>query len=221
MRAFLMRSVAAVGVLGLLAAMLSCGHDQQLVAVTIQPGTETFGSSSTPLSADAGATAQLYAYGHYIHPPVTKNITTQVTWASNTPAIATVAAGGALTATGNGCGNSLISATVQTNSSSGGISSSGAVVVGFATAEVVCPGTNPILTVQISGTGSISSTPSGLSCASTCSNSFSPGTPITINAAPSAPATSASFAGCDSGNGTAVCSINSLTVNRTVSVTFQ
>jgi hypothetical protein len=116
----------------------SCGHDQQLVSIEIQPGTETFGAANIPVSADAGSNVQLRALGTYIHPPVTKDITDKVTWTSNTPQMVTVNSAGVLTATGLACGNALVSATVKTNSSAGGLSSSGAIVTGNMTANVVC-----------------------------------------------------------------------------------
>lgn len=116
----------------------ACGHDQQLVSIAIQPSTETFGAANTPVSADRGATVQLVALGTYIHPPVTKDITNQVTWSSNTPMLVTVDPTGVITATGEACGDALISATMVTNHSTGGISSSGALVTGSMTATVVC-----------------------------------------------------------------------------------
>ena len=116
----------------------SCGHDQQLVSIDIQPSTETFGDSNTPVPADAGLNVQLRALGNYIHPPVTKDITDQVTWSSNTPQMVTVNSTGLITATGGSCGNTLISATVTTNKSAGNLSSSGALVTGTMTANVVC-----------------------------------------------------------------------------------
>ncbi len=42
---------------------LSCGHEQQLVSITIVPDTETFGASNIPVSADAGLSVQLRAPG--------------------------------------------------------------------------------------------------------------------------------------------------------------
>jgi len=130
-------SLAAFAILCLV-GLPSCGHDQQLVSISIQPATQTFGASTIPVSEDAGLTVQLRALGSYIHPPVTKDITGQVTWASNTPTIATVNSTALLTATGVDCGNSLISATVTTNNA-GAVSSSGALVTGYMTATVVCP----------------------------------------------------------------------------------
>src|SRR5581483_667345 len=197
MKRLSLRTAGVAAALVFLLAMLSCAHDQQLVSITVQPEVETFGDANTPVSQDAGLSVNLRALGHYIHPPVTKDITTQVTWTSNTPQMVTVDANGVLTATGLACGNALVSATVQTNSSTGNRSSSGAIVTGFMTANVVCfnagGGGNPVLTAQIIGTGTISSTPPGLGCATTCSSSFPPGSAITITATPTGSATSASW----------------------------
>jgi hypothetical protein len=114
-----------------------CAHEQQLVSIQIQPNTETFGATNIPVIANAGSTVQLRAISSYIHPPVIKDITNQVTWVSNTPDIATVDATGLLTATGQACGDALVSATVNTNGN-GNRSSSGAIVTGNMTATVVC-----------------------------------------------------------------------------------
>lgn len=115
-----------------------CGSGQQLVGITIEPATETFGSASTPVQLDAGLNVQLRALGTYVHPPATKDITNQVTWASNTPQMVTVTSTGLITATGQACGNTLISATVTKNSTDGGLSSPGAAVTGSMTANVTC-----------------------------------------------------------------------------------
>jgi Bacterial Ig-like domain (group 2) len=135
---FRFRFALALVLAASLASILSCGHDQQLVNISIVPGTETFGDSTVPVSDDAGLSVQLRALGQYIHPPVTKDITDQVTWGSNTPDMVTVDSTGLITATGLSCGGTVISATVQKNSSDGGISSSGAIVTGSMQANVVC-----------------------------------------------------------------------------------
>jgi Bacterial Ig-like domain (group 2) len=118
--------------------LTGCGHDQQLASISVQPSTENFGSTNIPVSANAGASVQLRALGTYIHPPVTKDITTQVTWTSNTPEMVTVSSTGLLTATGLACGSALVSATITTNKSTGNLSSSGAIVTGNMTANVIC-----------------------------------------------------------------------------------
>ena len=68
----------AMGALIAVAALLSfpsCGHDQKLVSLEVHPSGFTF------LEPGAGATGQFTAIGTYIHPPATKDITSQATWA--------------------------------------------------------------------------------------------------------------------------------------------
>jgi len=131
--------VSLVVMASLLLSVVSCARSQQLVSINVEPTTENFGAANIPFPLDAGLSVQLRALGTYIHPPVTKDITNQVVWTSNTPGMVTVNSAGMITATGNECGNTLISATVKTNTSDGGISSSGAMVVGTMTANVICP----------------------------------------------------------------------------------
>jgi uncharacterized repeat protein (TIGR02543 family) len=221
-------SLAAFAVACLM-GLAGCGHEQQLESITIQPTTETFGASNIPVIANAGATVQLRALGNYIHPPVTKDITAQVTWSSNTPDIATVNSGGLLTATGAACGDSLISATFNTNKSTGNISSSGAVITGSMTATVVCftgssGGSGPILTVNFAGSGSgaVTSSPPGVVCSSNpCTATFASGTTINLTAVASG--VFAGWTNCDatSGTGLTICTVNGLAANRTVTATFN
>ncbi|HEY4053326.1 MAG TPA: hypothetical protein VGL74_06270 [Terriglobales bacterium] len=226
MKVFLFRSLGAVIGLSCLLAGLSCAHDQQLVSIAVQPGTETFGDSNTPVSADAGLSVQLRALGHYIHPPVTKDITNEVVWGSNDPQIAIVNSTGLLTATGDVCGGAIVSATVTTNTSTGNRTSSGALVTSSMTANVVCftgtSGGTAQLTISFlgTGTGSVTVSPPGTICQTTCGISYPVGTgPIMLTAA-----TSGVFGGwgtnCSSAIGT-VCTINSLTTNTDITVTFN
>ncbi|MGA8270119.1 MAG: hypothetical protein WB919_01090 [Candidatus Sulfotelmatobacter sp.] len=200
-----------------LLSVASCGDPQELQSITIQPATETFGASDIPVIENAGAQVQLKAYGNYLHPPVTKDITNQVTWFSNTPQMFTVNSTGLLTATGAVCGSTLVLATVTTNADGSGVSSSGAVVTGNMTASVVCfdgtssggGGAEPTLTVNFSGsgTGTVTSSTSGFSCASTavsCVDSFPSGTTVTLAATPIAPATFGGWSG-GSCTGTSTC----------------
>ena len=119
-----------VAVAGLLFGVNSCGRSQELVSIQIQPAVETFGATNIPVIDNMGAQVQLRALGTYIHPPVTKDITNLAIWASNTPQMFTISSTGMLTATGASCGGTLISATLTTNKSVGGISSNGALVTG-------------------------------------------------------------------------------------------
>lgn len=217
--------VILVAAASMLLGLNSCAHNQELVSIAIQPGTETVGASNVPVIQDTGFQVQLRALGTYIHPPVTKDITSQATWNSNTPQMFTVTPGGLLTATGDSCGATLVSATVNTGNSSGGISSSGAVVTGYMTANVVCfSGTGPTVTVDFAGTGSgtISSSPPGLGCSSTagssCTGSFPTGSSVTLTADPNG--TFGGWAGCTINAGT-TCTLQDLTNNVTVTATFN
>jgi hypothetical protein len=215
---------AAIGVLSvvvsasLLLTLSSCGRDQELTAITVQPGTETFGASNIPVPADAGLSVQLRALGTYIHPPVTKDITNQVTWSSNTTQMVTVDTTGMITVTGNSCGNTLVSATMK--------ASHGGIQTGFMTANVVCfTGTGPVgpsLIVNFAGgTGTVISSPAGIACSTTCGFIFPSGTPVTLTASPTAPATSVTWnSGCDTQPAANMCALT-MTGNRTVTVTFQ
>jgi hypothetical protein len=226
MKGLLFRSLGAAVILSSLLASFSCARDQQLVSISVQPGTETFGDSNTPVSADAGLSVNLRALGTYNHPPVTKDITGLVTWTSNTPQMVTVDSAGVLTATGLACGNALVFATVQTNKSAGGLGSSGALVTGSMKANVVCLGSSGgggssdlNLTVGITGSGTVSSTPPGLGCSFNCVGSFLSGSTVTLTATPTGGATTASWVGCDSMNAN-TCTVILLS-NRTVTVTFS
>ncbi len=226
-----MAGVVLVVTAGVLLSVVSCGRDQQLVSIEVQPAVETFGASNIPVAADAGLQVQLRALGTYIHPPVTKDITNQVTWVSNDVQMMTVTPAGLLTATGLTCGGALVSATLKTNTSSGGLSSSGAVVTGTMTGNVICfsgngGGTNPALTVTFNGAGfgTVTSAPAGLALPCTaptpCIGQFGANTPVTVTATPSGSSTFGNWAGCDSQASINPCSVT-MTGNRTVTVTFN
>ena len=102
-----------------LSSLSSCGRSQQLVSIEVQPLVETFGASNVPVNFDAGLQVQLRALGTYIHPPVTKDITSEVTWSSNDTQMMTVTTAGLLTATGETCGGTLVSATANTGTKIG------------------------------------------------------------------------------------------------------
>jgi hypothetical protein len=223
---------ALVVVAGVLLTVSSCGRDQQLVSIQVQPGTETFGESNIPVIQDAGLQVQLRALGTYIHPPVTKDITSEVTWSSNDTQMMTVSSTGLLTATGDSCGATLVSATLTTNTSSGGLSSSGALVTGYMTGNVVCftgtgsggSGSGLVLTLTFAGNGSgnVTSNPSGLSCTSAapCLGQFATGSTVMLTGTPTGSSTSVSWLGCDTPTTTNPCSVT-MNANRTVTATFN
>jgi hypothetical protein len=204
-----------------LLSLSSCGRSQELVSIQVQPTGETFGASNIPVSQDAGLQVQLRALGTFVHPPVTKDITSQVTWASNDTQMMTVTSSGMLTATGFNCGATLVSATATTNADPAGLSAFGAIVTGYMTGSVVCfTGTGPTVTVTFGGLGSgtISSSPAGLGCSSTCTGSFPTGSNVTLTAVPNG--TFGGWAGCTINSGT-TCTLQNLTNNVTVTATFN
>jgi len=221
---YIRRTLLVAGI----AYFAACGHDQQLTSIAIEPTSETFGAANIPVSADAGLTVQLRALGSYIHPPVTKDITSQVTWFSNDVQLATVSPSGLVMASGLACGTGLISATVNTNHSVGNVSSSGAIVTGNMTVNVICfsgtGGGGPAVVVNFAGGGSggVTSSPALLSCTSTCNGSFPSGTTVTLTASPTGTSTFGGWMGCDSVSGSGlICTLNSVTTNKSITVTFN
>src|ERR1700751_5134828 len=201
----------------LLLSLASCGNDQELTQITVQPDTETFGASNIPVPDDTGLQVHLGALGTYIHPPVTKDITSQVTWNSNTPQMVTVDSTGTITATGGSCGETLVSASMKSNN--------GGIQTAFMTATVVCftgiGPTGPTLVVSITGTGTGVGSPPGIGCSVTCGFIFPTGTAVTLTASPSPPtSTSVTWVGCDSNPTANTCNVT-MNANRTVNVTFQ
>jgi hypothetical protein len=216
-------------VAGVMLSVSSCGRSQELVSIEIQPAQETFGAANES-AIPIGAQVQLRALGSFIHPPVTKDITSQVIWTSNTPQMVTVNASGVITTTGNACGDTLISATVKTNATSSGLSASGAIVTGSMTATVVCRTSNgggsgnPALTVTFQGTGggTVNGSPNSFSCNSPgpCTTQmYSSGTIVTLTASPSGGSTAATWPLCPNANAN-VCTVD-LTSNSNVTVAFN
>jgi hypothetical protein len=195
----------------------SCGYNQHLTSISIVPSSFTYGGAAPPMSVQTPI--PLTAYGTYIHPPETKDITDQVIWASDVTPVANVSSTGMLTA-GSSCGGSNISASVFTD----GGNKNGNVVVGYMFVTVDGPaslgctpaGPQPILTVTVTGTtsGNVTSSPAGISCntGSSCSAQFTTGQAITLTATPAS--AFQSWSGCNTTNG-ASCTVfleNSVTV---------
>src|ERR1700691_5311232 len=74
-RSYIGLALGALVAVGAALSLPSCGHDQKLVSLQIQPQTFTF------LTPETSAQEQLTAIATYIHPPATKDITSQATCA--------------------------------------------------------------------------------------------------------------------------------------------
>lgn len=224
--------VALVAAGAVLVSLASCGRDQELVSIEVQPSAETFGGANMLVIDNRGSSVQLRALGTYIHPPVTKDITSQVTWSSNDTQMMTVDSSGMLTATGLACGGTLVSATVKTGKSAGGISSSGAIVTGTMQGNVVCftgtgGGGGPALSVTFgagAGSGTVTDSALNFTCnsPSPCIVQFASGTTptLTLTATPTGSSQFGSWVGCDSPGDVNICMVT-LTGNRTVTATFN
>jgi hypothetical protein len=214
---------AIIVVASFLLSVSSCGHNQGLLSISIVPSGITYASAAPPGSNQTPI--PLTAYGTYVHPPETKNITDQVIWASNIIGVALVDSTGHLTA-GPDCGSSNVSASVYTN----GGNKNGNVVVGYmfvtvdGPASLGCPQSTAQSTLTViigGGTGTVTSSPTGIICGPTCSAQFVTGSPVTLTGTPTAPFTSVSWGlgNCDSVTGS-VCTVF-LQGDRVVTATFQ
>lgn len=182
-----MRKYFGLAIGGLLAAgaflsLPSCGHDQKLQSITISPATVTY---QTPQSVSA----VLKAYGTYIHPPATKDISAEVTWATDVPSMLVLTPGtdGEQVGPNGICGIADVSATAPE-----GTGGAGNIVVGYATMTIdgsqpTCPGASStdgelVVTPAGTGVGTVASSPTGITCPGTaCGALFTPGT-VTLTA---------------------------------------
>jgi hypothetical protein len=179
----------------------SCARSQKLQAITISPSAFTYGSAATP--GVQQTPIPLTAYGSFIHPPETKDITTSVTWASDVTPVAIVDSSGHLTA-GTSCGIANISATMFTSGDT-----SGNVVVGTMTTTVEgpasegCPQSTATHNLSVNVTagaadGVITSSPGGISCGPTCSAPFAANSQVSLTAVPNNGKLFLGWGGCTS-----------------------
>jgi len=198
-RSYIGLALGALVAVGAVLSLPSCGHDQKLVSIAVSPSSYTF------LENVQGETTNFTAYGTYIHPPATKDITTQVTWGVDVNWLTIASgptAGGTVTVQGT-CGISDVSATAPE-----GTGGSSNIVVGYGSVTVndptnpICPGgsaTNGELVVTPTGTGvgTVSSEPGGISCPGTaCGAQFPAGDLITLTASAGSGSTFSAWTGC-------------------------
>jgi hypothetical protein len=198
----------------------SCARNQKLQSITVSPSAFTYFSPAPP--GVQQTPIPLTAYGSYIHPPQTKDITSQVVWASDNAVVADVSNAGQLT-DGVSCGIANISASVFTD----GGNKNGNVVVGFMTVTVEGPASQGCpqgtathnLSVDVTAgaaDGVIASSPTGINCGSTCSAAFPSSSSVALTATPnSGKAFNGWASGCTSVSGL-TCNV---TMNSDVTVT--
>jgi hypothetical protein len=216
--------VAALVVTGSsLLSLSSCAHNQHLQGINVSPSTFTYFAPA--VSGVQQAPIPLTAFGTYIHPPETKDITSKVTWGSDNGAVAAVDSSGQLTA-GVACGVANVSASFFTD----GGDKNGNVVVGYMTVTVEgpasqgCPqgtATN-VLSVNVTsnpGDGTITSNPAGINCGSICSAAFASSSSVSLTASPVTGHNFTSWSGCPNANGN-TCTVT-MNGDVTVSAAFD
>ena len=200
----------------LLISLLSCARNRQLTGITIAPQSGTFGA------ADSTIFFQLKAFGTYIHPPKTIDITNQVNWQSDNPQVIQVTSAGMVSPNLN-CGVAQVFAEMHDNGNDIVSNSATMTVDGPASLGCTPAGPQPILTVNFSGTGTgtVVSSPAGLNCSSpsSCNATFTTGQTVTLTGTPTGTSTSVTWNGCSSASGTA-CTVV-LENNVSVTATFQ
>jgi len=175
-RSYIGLALGALVAAGAVLSLPSCGHDQKLVGITIQPATFTF-------LTQAG-TEQFTATGTYIHPPATKNVTSQATWKVD-DGVVHMNAGLVAPDPLLGCGGGTISASLPE-----GTGGAGNIVIGYATVTVdnpsdpLCPGGGKFATLNVGvvGVGTVTSAPAGISCPGTCSATYDVGASVLLTA---------------------------------------
>jgi Divergent InlB B-repeat domain len=209
----------AFGALVTVAAVLSlpsCGNQKKLVSLAIQPAAFTFGTPN--------GTEQFTAIGTYIHPPATKDVTSQATWKVD-DGVVTMNAGLVSPAAGF-CGGGTISASLPEGT--GGASN---IMIAYATVTVddptnpLCPGgnTEATLSVQVSpnGTGTVTSLTGGINCPpGPCIAVFPVGASVGLIATPVSPHSFLSWTGCTTSS-TNNCTVSIPTGGANVVATFQ
>ena len=130
------RILSVVVAIASLVALPSCGNDNKLVSIAVQPSTAFF------LTPDTTLTIKLTALGTYIHPPATKDISNKVTWTSDIPGLVTVDQTGMVATSGNGsCGIANVTASFFTsaNNPAGNVIMGTAAVTVHNSAIPACP----------------------------------------------------------------------------------
>jgi len=203
-RSYIGLALGALVAVGAMLSLPSCGHDQKLVSLEIQPATFTFLDPYSPPPA-INVTEQYTAIGTYIHPPATMDVTNQATWKID-DGVVTMSTPGLFTAAPGYCGGGNISASVPE-----GTGGSGNIVIAYATVTVdnpvipTCPGgnTEATLAVQISPnmSGTVSSNVDDINCPPSCIATVTVGASVALTAAPLQGYSFLMWTGCTTTNG--------------------
>ena len=197
----------------IMCSLVSCAFNQHLTSVQVVPNSATFGG--------VGASIQFKAIGTYDHPPETKDITATATWSIDSQNLVQFTSGspGLVTSISDcGSGNVIASMNDGANDRLGT-----AFVTAAGVGTATC--TQALLTVIVSGSGTVTSSPTGITCPSTCNAAFPLDGTVGLNATPGAGASTVIWSWPV---GTAGCSVSSasactvvLNTNQTITATFK
>lgn len=192
----------------------SCARDRKLTGINIQPGSGTFAK------VDPSASFNYKAYGTYIHPPQTLDITSQVSWQTDNPQVAQFTSPGVVSPNTN-CGVAQIYAT--THDSGNDVVSNQVSITVDGPVSLGCPQSTFTYNLSVdvtggAGDGTIVSAPQGINCGTTCGFAFPAGSSVALTAAPNLGRTFLGWGtGCTSTTGGgATCNV---TMNTDVAVT--
>ena len=229
-RSYIGLAFGALIALGAALSLPSCGHDQKLVGLTITPNTFTFLQPGFTPPPD-NPTEQYTATATYIHPPATKDVTSQVTWNVD-DGIVTMSSPGLFSATppplgspagtAGPCGVADITASLPE-----GTGGSDNILTAIATAtvdnpaEITCPagGQLATLAVAVVGTGTVASVPPAISCTAiggTCISTY----PVNASVLLQASSSNVNWSNCPGSSGD-TCVITVPTGGTAVVATFQ
>lgn len=157
--------------------------------------------------------------------PLTFNLTVSVSGSGTvTSSPAGINCGGTCNATYNSGTSVTLTAAPAAGFSfsgwSGACTGTGACVLTMSAARAVTATFAPstfTLNVSVSGAGSVSSTPAGISCGGDCSEAYATGTSVTLSASPASGSTFSGWSGSCTGAGT--CAVT-MTTARNVTATF-
>jgi hypothetical protein len=196
-----------------LSSVSSCGFNQHLTSIQVLPASATFGG--------VGAAIQFKALGTYDHPPATKDITATVNWSIDSQNLVQFTSGmpGLVTAI-NDCGSGNVIASMQ-DGSNDRIGTAFVTAAGVGT--TAC--TQAVLTLIVSGSGTVTSSPAGITCPTTCNATFPLDGTVGLSATPGTGAHTVAWTWPVGTVGCTVVSASSCTVvlntNQTITATFQ
>jgi len=199
-----------------LLSLSSCAHNTHLQSIQIIPGNGTFAA------VDTSAFFQYRAYGTYIHPPKTVDITDQVTWQTSNPEVAQFNGAPGVVSPNTNCGVAPIYATMKDGQND--IVSNQVSITVDGPASQGCPTSAVTSTLSVNviagiNDGTIVSNPGGVICPFACAGTFTTGSSVTLSATPNSGHNFLGWGSCDTEAGPN-CTVT-MSADRTVTASFD